>query len=671
MFLKLIWKYSDKYLSLKIKNYRHHQFTFIVRKNIINFSVIIGLGLIAALLCQLLIREPVDRNIHIRSFRYGKDPYEIRCNRGDRLHLTFSTDDTGHSFFLEEFNVDAKVSPLNDEVTVFKPSDPTLKPEVTKEITLIAKHPGIDNYVVSRSAYRCHVWCGPMHAFEQGKLIIWPNTLLFFGLGGLAGLLLIFFFSIFRKNKIQHPNKQKMEKDILAKSALRKLFSFRWPQLIMVLFGFLMIYVVVITCTMGTKVSGRNFGVLLMWAIWLFVLVAILTPIAGRAWCSICPLPFLGDWFQRRSFFSPERGNTKGYNNHFYGLFLKWPEKLKNNWFKLFVFLLLSTFSTTLVAVPEISGLVVLSLFLIPTFMSGIFELRAFCRYVCPVTVFLSPFSGMSLVGLKNKDQSVCNKCKGHYCQKGSPTGWACPYGINVGEMTVNTDCGLCLECLRSCPYKNVSLYKRPFGTSGSVRDWSEAWLSISIFIMAIVYSVVYLGPWPAVRDYVNIIDKGNWNLFGIYTILIWSLVLLVFPLIIYALSLIGTKISKAGVHSKDTFLGYVGSLLPLGLMLWISFVIPMLFVNITFILQASSDPFGWGWDFFGTAGTPWHQFIPQYIPWIQILLILFGLYLSLENIQKIWSKYNLTKTQLFWLSLPGGLFLTGIAAAMINFFCN
>ena len=107
----------------------------------------------------------------------------LSANRGDRLHLTFSTDDTGHSFYLEEFDIDAKISPARDQVEVFKTSDPTQESVTTHELTFTARQPGILNYLVSRSNYRCHVWCGPMHAFEMGKLVIMPNTLLVFSLG--------------------------------------------------------------------------------------------------------------------------------------------------------------------------------------------------------------------------------------------------------------------------------------------------------------------------------------------------------------------------------------------------------------------------------------------------------------------------------------------------------
>jgi hypothetical protein len=636
--------------------------------------IVLSFGIIPSIICQFFIKTPTSRDIHIRSFRYGKDPSVIRCNRGDTLHLTFSTDDTGHSFFLEEFDIDAKVSPSRKEVTVFKTSDPTAKPVTTGELTFIARHPGILNYIVARSNYRCHVWCGPMHAFEQGKLVILPNTLLVFSLGCLAGIVLIWLLGIFKKEPSPELNNQNKDgyTDLLSGSALlKRLVVSRWPQILLIIFAMLMIYIVILTSVLGTKVSGRNLGVLLMWAIWLFFLVALMTPFFGRIWCTICPLPLFGDWIQRRSFFSPARGKTNEYNNKFWGFFMKWPKWLSNDWPRLIVFMLLATFSTTLVATPFISGLTVLMLLLVPTFMSVIWELRAFCRYICPVSVFVGPYSRVSMLSIRNKSQDVCDRCKPQYCQKGSTDGWACPYGINVGELNENSDCGLCLECTRSCKYNNVSLFKRPFASELGTRNSGQAWLSIAIFTLAIVYSILYEGHWPAVRDYVNILDKGNWGLFGIYAVIVWITALVIMPGLVYFFSLAGTKFSKTGESPRSAFLISAGSILPLGLMLWIAFVIPMLFANVSFILQSLSDPFGWGWDFFGTANTAWHQLLPRYIPLFQALIILSGLHLSLRNLRRSRQSLKLEPKQEFRLLFPFVLFLNSIAIYMLFFFTS
>lgn len=639
-----------------------------------NILIIIMFGLVPAILCQFFTQQPTTRHIHIRSFRYGKDPYVIRCNRGDTLLLTFSTEDTGHSFFLEEFDIDAKISPSRDEVTVFRTSDPTASPYQTKEVRIIARHKGFYNFIDSKSNYRCHVWCGPMHAFEQGKLIIMPNTLLVSGLGCLLGILFIWLTSIFAnaRHQLNTDDERAGYKDLLDKrSFLKGVVISRNTQAALTIFTMVMIYIVILTSVFGTKVSGRNLGVLLMWAVWLFALVAVITPFLGRFWCTICPLPFFGDLLQRKSFFNPQKGKTKNYNNKFSGLFLKWPEKLKNDWTRLIVFLLLATFSTTLVATPFISGITVLMLMIVPTIMSAVWELRAFCRYVCPVSVFVAPFSRVSTLALRNKSQEVCDQCKPHYCENGNTNGWACPYGLNAGRIKENSDCGLCLECLRSCTYNNVSLYKRPVAAEKGTRNLSEAWMTMATFTISIIYSILYLGPWPVVRDFVNILDKHNWSLFGIYSLVMWTSVLIIVPGIVYALATTGKRYSGSNISTRQVFLEYAGSLLPYGMFNWIAFVIPMLFANVTFIIQSVSDPFGWGWDFFGTANTPWHQFLPRFIPWFQAVAVLIGLYLSLRNLKNSGLFRELNPKQLLKICLPIGIFIVTVAIAMLLFFTN
>ncbi|NLV18000.1 MAG: 4Fe-4S binding protein [Bacteroidetes bacterium] len=634
--------------------------------------IIFIFGLIPALVSQFFVAEPSGRHIHVKNFRYGKDPSVIRVNRGDTLHLTFSTEDTGHSFFLEEFDIDAKISPAREYVEVFKASDPTEEPFLTKELSIVARHKGIRNWLVSKNQYRCHVWCGPMHAFESGKLVIMPNTLLMFSLGCIAGILFLWIRKFFYGNYNESAKEREGYHDLLKKEGiLKKILVSRWPQIIVTIFAMMMIYIVILTSLFGTKMSGRNLGVLLMWAVWLFLLVAILTPFFGRIWCTVCPLPFLGDLIQRRSFFNPVKGKTNGYYNKFFGLSLKWPDRLQNNWLKLFFFLTLASFSTTMVADPKISGVVVIILILIPTIMALVWDSRAFCRYVCPVSVFLGPFAKNSPIALRNRSQQVCNDCTASFCEKGNMKGWACPYGLNVGEIKNNNDCGLCFECLRSCPYNNVTLYRRPFASETDVRNYAEAWGIIVVFTLAIVYSLLYQGHWPVIRDYVNILDKKNWDLFGIYILVLWTVSLVIMPSIIYFLSVLGIKSSGIGSDSKNAFMKSAGSLFPLGLMLWIAFVIPMLSVNITFIIQSFSDPFGWGWDFFGTANIPWHQFMPGMIPWIQALLIISGFSLSLRNLKRSWLSENMSHRQLFLITLPMAVFIFAVSVLLILFFTN
>jgi polyferredoxin len=74
---------------------------------------------------------------------------------------------------------------------------------------------------------------------------------------------------------------------------------------------------------------------------------------------------------------------------------------------------------------------------------------RAFCKYVCPITVFLKPASYFSLFRVK-VDADACVSCG--KCKK------ACPMNVdmldNSRKRENGTECILCFECAKVCPTK-------------------------------------------------------------------------------------------------------------------------------------------------------------------------------------------------------------------------
>jgi len=72
---------------------------------------------------------------------------------------------------------------------------------------------------------------------------------------------------------------------------------------------------------------------------------------------------------------------------------------------------------------------------------------RAFCKYICPVTVFMKPMSYYSMLRITcDTDKCVsCGKCK-----------TVCPMDVDVTDNSRKrkngTDCILCLECVKNCP---------------------------------------------------------------------------------------------------------------------------------------------------------------------------------------------------------------------------
>ena len=72
---------------------------------------------------------------------------------------------------------------------------------------------------------------------------------------------------------------------------------------------------------------------------------------------------------------------------------------------------------------------------------------RAFCKYLCPITVFLKPMSYYSLSRVR-VDPEACVACG--VCHS------RCPMEVdmtdNARSRINGTECILCMECVRSCP---------------------------------------------------------------------------------------------------------------------------------------------------------------------------------------------------------------------------
>jgi polyferredoxin len=617
--------------------------------------------------------EPRTRRIHVDHYRYGMVPEVIHVNRGDTVVFTFSTRDTPHSFFLQEYDIDVKMSPNTGEVEVARPSDPDGEPELAREVTITAGRPGLAGFFNTKARYRCHVYCGEMHGFEQGTLVVHPNYLHAGATGLLFAIPLIGLLRRRRRNAAPHdpPAERQLFANLFERwPRFRAFLSMQGLQFWLMSIMSVLLYVVLLTTLLGTRMAGGNLGILLLWVVWLFALVVLFVPLGGRAWCTVCPIPMLGDAIQRGSTLTVHTGTTGRYNNRLLGLMRAWPKALANRVPRTIFFLGLGTVSILIVSQPRWTGWALVLLVVLATALPLVFELRAFCRYLCPINSFISLYARMGRLALRTQREDVCHRCHEldkRTCHKGNECGWACPYGLTASEIATNSECGLCLECLRSCSYQNVTLNWRPFGLEGLVKEKDEALQAIVMFTLAVVYCVTFLGPWHGLREMVNIVDMGNWGLFALYAIALWVLTLAIMPVVVHASAVLGARAS--GARGASLIVESASPLVPMGLFVWIAFSMQMLAVEGSFVLSTLSDPFGWGWNLFGTAGHPWKQLWPEAIPWLQSALVLIGFGAAVRTAHRVWIGATPDESRALRGMLPMCTFLFMLSAALIWFF--
>lgn len=461
---------------------------------------------------------------------------------------------------------------------------------------------------------------------------------------------------------------------------LKWLFKQRWFQFAVVFPNLVLFLLFLSAGIFGSPVGNRNIIIVFVWILWWFLLISVMVPVASRVWCTVCPFPFFGEWLQRRALVAvrfvdrkKEKGQGPGVlvgKNRYFGRNLRWPKKLSNIWLQNIGFLALCTISALFLTRPIVSVCVLGALFVIATTFHLLYRQRAFCNYVCPVSGFLSLYAMTSTLEVRSRDEETCAKCKDKGCLAGGEGGWGCPWFMYPSKMDRNNYCGLCMECIKSCPYDNMTVNLRPFCADTMLKGYDEAWKAFIMLSLALAYSVIYLGPWGVIKDWANAPESGKWLGFALYAVSLWVGALVIVPGVYWLAVRLGRLLAgESGGKPREVFLAMVYPLVPLGLLAWMAFSIPLLLVNGSYILMTLSDPFGWGWDLFGTGHLAWTPVAPQWTPYVQVPLLLVGLFFALRSgyshAQRLFPQPG-TALRAF---APVSVLLTGIVAIFLELY--
>jgi len=423
--------------------------------------------------------------------------------------------------------------------------------------------------------------------------------------------------------------------NLLRYSWIRTLVTSRWPLLIIRAGTLGGLVFAILAGIFGTPVGNRNFAIVAVWIAWWAAMMLVMVPFLGRGWCAICPIPMPGEWLQNGAVLGPIPNQKKG------KAYRHFPKVFRNIWLQNVAFTVLALFSAVILTRPSVTAWVLLGMILLALGMGLIFERRSFCRYVCPVGGFIGLYSQLAPLELRVINTQVCKAHIEKSCYHGSENGYGCPWNVYPGGMKVNTNCGLCMECINTCDYDNIALNLRAFGADIHPKNKIKLDEAYKTFIMlgsVLVYSTIMLGPWGALKDAAYQVGSLPW--FG-YALVLLAITWVLLPGLFYLATQITKHLAPTPHRPRQTFTTYAVALLPLGLAAWVAFSFSFVFANISYLWPVLSDPFGWGWNLIGTAGFSWAPYLGNLVPQLQVIVLVGGLFWSGYSAQKISAEMN------------------------------
>jgi ferredoxin len=363
----------------------------------------------------------------------------------------------------------------------------------------------------------------------------------------------------------------------------------------------------------------HNIATVLTWTWWWALLVFVIAGL-GKAFCAVCPWEGLASLITSLSLKS--RVKKLGFE-------FRWPRSLRNLYpaLGLFVALTWLELGYEVTYSPSFTAVLGLGMAALAVLGALLFEKRSFCRYACLVGRVSGLYALFSPLELRAESGQVCQSCQSKACLQGHGQQGGCPLFLFPGRLRENAYCTLCTECVRACPHHNLDLRLRPFAADllekakRFRRD--EAVLAMVLLALTSFHGVTMTPQWERFNDWLRVFT--GLDRLAVFTALMAGMMAL--PLLLFwgsatlARALVGGEL-KAGQVLK----AFAYPLIPVALFYHLAHNGMHFFMEGQNLLPLLSDPLGWGWDLFGTAGNrygPWLSL--EKIWWLQVGLIVAG----------------------------------------------
>lgn len=390
-------------------------------------------------------------------------------------------------------------------------------------------------------------------------------------------------------------------RNLLSYAPIMRLLRWRGFQFSIQLPNVLIYLLVIFAGLFGIQVSTGNFATVITWVVWWAAIVFTFV-FFGRLWCLMCPFSAMAEWLQRAALWSVKRQT--------FGLDWKWPRRLRNLYVPMALFLVLTWVDHQfgLVGSPLYTAYFVLVILAGAIVIGLLFERRTFCSYVCPIGGLIGIYSMFASAELRAANRQVCKEHKTKNCLLGNGSaGYGCPVRAYPGDMDSNFSCTLCTECIKTCPQENIAINVRPFATD--LVNLNEKRLGLDMALLAVVLlglptfqTIVMIEPW---EGWVASLQQ----MLGLPQMVVFTLTFLVGTLLVpvgmFTATALLTKLLAKGheITFRRVFINFAFAFIPVGLMMHLAHNVKHLFGEGQTIIPVLSDPFGWGWNLFGTAG--------------------------------------------------------------------
>lgn len=345
--------------------------------------------------------------------------------------------------------------------------------------------------------------------------------------------------------------------------------------------------------------SGHNVAPIFVWAIW-WVGLGFFVAFVGNIWPVVNPWKILFEWAHGLARRLGRKDGIELRENYPASLGV-WPAVVV---YVTFVWIE-NVFSGS--AVPRYLALFILSYTLVVFNGMALFGKETWLRRGEAFSVFFDLLGRFAPTEVRTKEATVCRSCD--VCGEADVASGIAPAG----------ECVDCHECFTRAAPEERGLNLRPLGV-GLGQPGSAAEPGGVVFVVLVLAGVTYDGLLET-PFWVEVVRLTPFNqTFG--------LVLVVALFLCAYLVFVGLSLILGGGRNLRRFAAaYAFSLVPIAVAYQVAHYYTLLLVQGQVIVGHASDPFGWGWNLFGTAGfQPRYGLVGAGFVWYsQVALIVAG----------------------------------------------